>query len=103
MFLSGPDGRAEALPDQDHPFGVANMKDSGGRRRANYRSAGLADMAAAIASDRGHRCSQELATHVVDVMTAILESGASRQWVELSTTCERPAPLEPDQARELLG
>ena len=40
--------------------------------RANYRCAGLADMAAAIDAGRPHRCSLDLATHVVEVMTAIL-------------------------------
>ena len=102
VIRCGPDGTSQALPDDGHPLGVTNIEDGDGRAHANYRCAGLADMAAAIAEDRPHRCSLELATHVVDVMTSILMSGSSRQWVELSTTCERPALLGPDQARELV-
>ena len=36
----------------DHPFNVPNLEEV----KANYRGAGLADMALAIAADRPHRC-----------------------------------------------
>ena len=83
----------------EHPFNVPNFDGD----RANYRGAGLADMALAIAADRPHRCNESFATHVVEVMTAILEAGETGQVVSLTTTCERPAPLDPDQARALLA
>lgn len=103
VLCAGSDGAFHTLLDDNHPLGVPNMKDGGGKAQANYRCAGLADMAAAIAQDRRHRCSLEFATHVVDVMTAILKSGEVRQWVELTTTCARPEPLGPDQARGLMN
>lgn len=59
----------------------------------NMRSIGLADMAQAIATKRPHRCSGELAFHVLDVMCAICESAASDQAVTIQSTCSRPAPL----------
>ncbi len=90
------------LDARDHPFSVNNAEDGQANPRANYRCAGLADMAAAIAEGRAHRCSLELATHVVEVMTGILQAGDTRQWVEMITTCERPAALGPDEARVLL-
>ncbi len=95
------DGTAEPVPPWDHPFGRPNQ-ERGGNVRANYRCAGLADMAAAIAEDRPHRCSLELATHVVEVMAGILLSGEAGQFVEMRTTCDRPAPLSPEAARALL-
>jgi predicted dehydrogenase len=85
-----------------HPFGIVNMKDGGQNGQANYRCAGLADMAAAIDEGRQHRCNDQLAVHVVDVMTSILRAGAERRFVDLTTTCERPAALSADQARALL-
>jgi len=88
---------------RDHPFSVHNSKDGQGSDRANYRCAGLADMAAAINEDRPHRCSLELATHVVEAMMAILKSAENRCWVEMTTSCERPEPLTPAQATSLLA
>lgn len=96
--IGGQDTEMTALPAWDHPFGVANQDD-----RANYRCAGLADMAAAIDEGRLHRCNIDLAVHAVDVMTSILKAGEARTFVELSTTCERPDALSPADARALLA
>lgn len=90
------------LPAWNHPFGVPNQKHSQGMM-ANYRTAGLSDMALAIQSGRPHRCSMELALHAVDVMTAILKSGETGKFVAMQTTCERPAALGPKEARALLA
>ncbi len=93
---------AKKLPKWPHPFGVPNQKHSQGMM-ANYRTAGLADMALAIVAGRPHRCSMELALHAVDVMTAILKSGESGKFVAMQTTCERPAALGPKEAKALLA
>ncbi|WIY25179.1 Gfo/Idh/MocA family protein [Parasedimentitalea psychrophila] len=90
------------LAASDHPFGVANEEDNDGRLQANYRAAGLAEMAQAISEDRLHRCNIDLALHAVDVMTAILAAGETRQWIEMTTSCARPAPLSPAAALSLL-
>lgn len=95
------EGTVSAVQPWDHPFGKPNQ-DHGGTPRANYRCAGLADMVQAIAENRPHRCSLELATHVVEVMTAILRSGEQGRFLDLTTTCDRPEPLGPDAARALL-
>jgi predicted dehydrogenase len=80
------------VPKWDHPFGVPNQKHPRGEL-ANYRSIGLADMAVAILEGRPHRCSMELAFHAVDVMTGILSSGETGKFVDMQTSCERPASL----------
>lgn len=86
------------IPDWDHPFSKPNDGEN-----ANYRGAGLADMAQAIQQDRPHRCSLDLAKHVVDVMTAILEAGETGSVITIASTCERPAPLGPDAALALMA
>lgn len=96
------DGTIAAVQPWDHPFGIAN-EGEGDKARANYRAAGLADMAQASAEGRPHRCSLELALHAVDVMIAILKSGETGAFVDLSTTCERPAALTADDAGALLA
>jgi predicted dehydrogenase len=85
----------------DHPFGVPNQEHGEGMM-ANYRVAGLADMVRGIQDGTPHRCSLELAAHVVDVMTSILRSGETGGFVDIATTCERPEALSPEQAKELM-
>ncbi len=91
----------EELPEWDHPFGIPNQDRAEGAL-ANYRGSGLADMARAISAGGDFRCSLERTLHGVDVMTSILKSGETGQFVELSTTCTRPAALSPEDARALL-
>ena len=88
---------------ETHPFGEPNSADGQGVPVANYRCAGLADMAQAILQDRPHRCSLEFSTHVVDVMVSILNSGEERRFIEIASTCERPAALGAEDARALMA
>jgi predicted dehydrogenase len=102
VLLARSEGKASKLDARNHPFSVNNTQDGQDTPRANYRCAGLAEMASSIAEGCAHRCSLELATHVVEVMTGILDAGETRQWVDMTTTCEQPAAIGPDEARALL-
>lgn len=82
---------------------MPNFDDLSGEKIANYRGIGLADMVAAIHENRPHRCSGEMALHVIDVLTGILDSANSRQFVKPSTRCERPAALTDAMALDLLA
>lgn len=99
---SRQDRDVKTAPKWDHPLGVPNQKHSHGMM-ANYRTAGLADMAIAIGEGRPHRCSMEAALHAVDVMTGILKSGETGRFIAMQTTCERPAALGIREARALLA
>ena len=59
----------------------------------NSRSIGVADMAHALRSGREHRASGDLANHVLDIMLAFDKSSQLGSKVQLTTTCQRPAPL----------
>ncbi len=96
--MAGTDGVVTTVPPGDHPFGVPNQDT-----RANYRCAGLADMATAIDEGRQHRCNIDIAVHAVDVMVSTLRAGAEKRFVDMTTTCERPAALSPEEARALLA
>lgn len=85
-------------PAWPHPFAVVNDGEN-----ANYRAAGLADMAQAIMADEPHRCSLAFSLHVVDVMTTILKSGEQQQFLTLETSCERPSALGIEEAQALLA
>jgi predicted dehydrogenase len=86
----------------EHPFGKVNQENPGQPGRANYRTAGLADMMQSIEEGRPARCGLDVALHAVDVMTSLLKAGEQGQVLTLTTTCERPAALNPDEARALL-
>lgn len=95
-------GAVEKVTPWDHPFGIANQDLDTKNPVANYRTAGFADMVQAIEAGRMPRCSLETSLHGVDVMTSILKSAETGSAVTLSTTCERPLSLGPDEARQML-
>ncbi len=94
--LSVPDPNLFTGPVQVHPAGAADWADAGvlaGFADAG-RGCGLADLAVALAEDRPHRAGAELALHVLDVMESVQRAADTRSSVALSTTCERPAPVD---------
>jgi predicted dehydrogenase len=99
---SGRDKDIKPLKEWDHPFSRANQEHPNGPR-ANYRTAGLADMAMALIEGRDIRCSIDRALHGVDVMTSILRSGAEGNFATTTTTCTKPAALGIDEALALLA
>ena len=102
LQASGANTTIEDVADWDHPFGVPN-DDRHERPMANYRGAGLADMANGIAAGRPHRCSFEMCLHVVEVMTSIVKAGEEGRWIDITTTCDRPEPLGPEDAKALMA
>ena len=61
--------------------------------RDNSRGIGLVDMAYAIRDGRPARAGGEMALHAMEVMEGILASARDGSFHEMTTTCERPAPL----------
>lgn len=60
----------------------------------NLRGLGLIDMAQALQEQRAHRCSAEMALHVLEVMERALDAARTGHSQTITTTCERPAPLD---------
>ena len=98
---SGRDKDIRPLDGWEHPFGIANQESPQGPR-ANYRTAGLADMAMALIAGRDARCSLDRTLHGVDVMTSLLKSGEEHRFIDLTTTCSQPAALGIEEAQALL-
>src|ERR671916_1009456 len=65
---------------------------------SNSRGLGLADMAQALRTGRGHRASGELGGHVLDVIHAFLDSSEEGRHVEVASGFDRPAPLPAGEA-----
>ena len=100
LTLHGTQGSMEVGNPNPFASAVEVFRCADGERRAmpfthadNQRMYGVVDMVDAIAHDRPHRASGELALHVLEVMTAFEKSSASGQAVALETTVARPAPL----------
>lgn len=102
VVVADRNGVRRTLPATSSPFARANVDLDKAVPRANYRTAGLADLIASLQEGRPARCSLELCLHAVDVMLSILRSGETGRSENLSTTCSRPAPLTPDMASLLL-
>ncbi|ASP32336.1 Gfo/Idh/MocA family protein [Labrenzia sp. VG12] len=94
-------GAIRTLNGADHPFSAANIEDNG-VQRANYRAAGLADMAQSVLSGGGFRCSLDRALHAVDVMVSILKSGETGSFVDIEHPTTRPEALGAAEAALLL-
>ncbi len=57
------------------------------------RGIGLADMLSATIANRPHRASAQLALHVLELMSSTLRSSDEGRRIDLTTTCEQPAPM----------
>lgn len=62
----------------------------------NSRALGLADMAKAISSGRKHRANSGLTYHVLEVMTAFERSSAGKTRIEIESSVEIGAPMNPN-------
>ncbi|MCD1617876.1 Gfo/Idh/MocA family oxidoreductase [Salipiger manganoxidans] len=90
------------LPDPNRFDGTVELHRDGawqpqemrhGHGDGNYRGLGLAQMAGAIASGGPHCASGDLALHALEVMEAMHRSAREGRAIEMTTRCERPAPL----------
>ena len=77
------------------PLGRINIRSQSSRANesptnANYRGAGLAEMAYCIQQKKQHRCSAELAVHVLDLIQSTMQSAKTNKPIRLSTTCKIP-------------
>ena len=59
----------------------------------NDRGLGVADLALALRQGRRQRTDGAMAYHVLDIMQSFDESFQQRSYLEIDSTCERPAPL----------
>jgi len=71
-------------------------------RTGNERCLGVADLAYALRTGRPHRANGTMAYHVLDAMHGVLQASSSGQHAELTSTCERPAPLPAGLPEHLL-
>lgn len=69
-----------------------------GHADGEFRSIGIADMAAAILEDRPHRASGALALHVLEVMEAFQKSADEGRRIAIESRVDRPAAMPAGRA-----
>ncbi len=57
---------------------------------ANYRGAGLSEMAYSIEKKRKHLCNGEISLHVLDIITSIMKASKSGVNQSIKTECVKP-------------
>lgn len=67
------------------------------------RGIGVAEMAEAIAQERSHRVSGEIAHHVLEIMTALDTSSAEEKHIMIESQPQRPEALPVGWTKERLG
>ena len=70
---------------------------------ANYRGAGLAEMAYCIEKRKKHRCSGELSLHVLDIIQSTMRASKTGKKQKITTTCKIPKRLTEQDIRKLLN
>ena len=86
-------GAFEDLEPTGVPYAANNHVTSRGTGVADYRIIGVVDMALAIQEGRPHRCSGDLALHVLEVLTAFGRSAQEGRAMQIDSLCTRPEPL----------
>lgn len=98
-------GEWKAHDSSSMHFGEANYRSpawpASRPSRANYRCVGVSDMASAIQQGTPHRASGQLASHVLEVMYAILESGTEGSTITVAPTIDKPAAMSEADAGNL--
>ena len=53
----------------------------------------MLDLACAVIEGRKPRVNAEMACHVIEAITGMMESARERKVYEMETTCEKPEPV----------
>ena len=100
LYLPDPNGfggPVRLLPNWAHDAGPAQPRtlENIYGFADNSRGVGPAEMAWSIRAGRPARAGGAMACHVLEVIDAIIESGATNRFIEIESAFDRPAPLNP--------
>ena len=91
----------------DLELGKINIKSQSSRANesptnANYRGAGLSEMAYSIENNSKHMCNGELSLHVLDIIQSIMRSAKTQKTELLSTECSIPKIYTQNEIKKIL-
>ncbi len=88
-------------------LGKINIKTQSSRANespinANYRGAGLSEMAYCIEKKKKHRCNGELSLHVLDIIESTMKASISGIPQKIKTTCKKPNKFTEQEIKKIL-
>ena len=88
-------------------LGKINIKTQSSRANespinANYRGAGLSEMAYCIEKKKKHRCNGELSLHVLDIIESTMKASISGIPQKIKTKCKKPNQFTEQEIKKLL-
>ena len=69
---------------------------------ANYRGAGLAEMAYSIQNKKINKCNGELSLHVLDIIQSTMKACKSNKPQVIKTTCKKPSLFRTKDIKKIL-
>ena len=89
------------------PLGKINIRTQSSRANeaptnANYRGAGLSEMAYSIEKKRKHLCNGEISLHVLDIITSIMKASKSGVNQSINTDCVKPKKFTNIDIRKII-
>ena len=89
------------------PLGKINIRSQSSRANesptnANYRGAGLAEMAYSIENKKMNKCNGELSLHVLDIIQSTMKACTSGVSQSIKTNCQKPKPFSLKEIKKIL-
>ena len=100
-------GKWKEFKTNKMPLGKINIRQKSLRANeapinANYRGAGLAEMAYCIENKKKHRCNGELSLHVLDIIKSIMYAAKIGKRVNIKTSCQMPKIFLSKEVKKIL-
>ena len=89
------------------PLGRINIRTQSSRANesptnANYRGAGLAEMAYAIENKKTNKCNGELSLHVLDIIQSTMKASITGIPQKIKTKCKIPKKFSNEEIKKIL-
>ena len=90
------------------PLGKINIRTQSSRANesptnANYRGAGLAEMAYSIENKKPNKCNGELSLHVLDIIQSTMKACKTNKPQLIQTSCKKPKPFTLKEIKKILN
>ena len=90
------------------PLGKINIRSQSSRANesatnANYRGAGLAEMAYSIENKKVNKCNGELSLHVLDIIQSTMKACKTGIVQSIKTTCKKPQAFTLKEIKKIIN